>query len=167
VHAALKAMSQGLGDKPWCTGNHFTLADVAVGCALGYLDFRFPHIDWRGDHPNLAKLHDKLATRPSFIDTRRRPPDRQRRVQVAGGEAVGPARQWPVQPVDVVRPVGAPSMAASSAPGAPRAAGWPAGARRCRRCGARCATGGDLAGCFRPAACTSSCSACSVFWWKR
>jgi glutathione S-transferase len=69
VHSALKAMSQGLGDKPWCAGNHFTLADIAVGCALGYLDFRFAHIDWRGSHPNLQKLHDKLATRPSFIDS--------------------------------------------------------------------------------------------------
>lgn len=69
VTSALKAMSLGLGDKPWCNGNHFTLADVAVGCALSYLDFRFGHIDWRGDHANLAKLTEKLAVRPSFVDT--------------------------------------------------------------------------------------------------
>lgn len=69
VHASLKAMSLGLGDRPWCTGNHHSLADIAVGCALGYLDFRFPHIDWRDDYPNLAKLHEKLMQRPSFIDT--------------------------------------------------------------------------------------------------
>ncbi len=69
VTAALKAMSLGLGDKPWCNGNHFTLADVAVGCALAYLDFRFGHIDWRAEHPNLAKLAEKLAARQSFIDT--------------------------------------------------------------------------------------------------
>nr|WP_316641331.1 glutathione S-transferase C-terminal domain-containing protein [uncultured Roseateles sp.] len=70
ISAVLKAMSQGLGDKSWCSGNHFSLADIAVGCALGYLDFRFPQIDWRADHPNLAKLYEKLAQRPSFIDTR-------------------------------------------------------------------------------------------------
>ena len=69
VHNALKAMGQGLADKPYCAGNHFTLADVAVGCAVGYLDFRFAHIDWRAAHPNLHKLHDKLALRASFIDT--------------------------------------------------------------------------------------------------
>jgi len=69
VHNALKAMSQGLGDKPHCAGTHFTLADVAVGVALGYLDFRFAHIDWRGTYPNLQKLYDKLAVRQSFIDT--------------------------------------------------------------------------------------------------
>ncbi len=69
VNASLKAMSQGLGEKPWCSGIHFTLADVAVGCALGYLDFRFPQIDWRGTYPNLQKLSEKLAARPSFVDT--------------------------------------------------------------------------------------------------
>ncbi len=69
VHAAVNAMSLGLGDKPWCNGNHFTLADVAVGCALAYLDFRFAEIDWRSAHPNLARLTEKLATRPSFVDT--------------------------------------------------------------------------------------------------
>ena len=69
VHASLKAMSQGLGDKPFCSGTHFSLADVSAGCALGYLDFRFPEIDWRADHPNLLKLAEKLAQRQSFIDT--------------------------------------------------------------------------------------------------
>ena len=67
--SAIKARGQGLGDKAWCNGNHFTLADVAVGCALDYLRFRFGHVDWRGDHPNLARLADKLQARQSFIDT--------------------------------------------------------------------------------------------------
>ncbi|MDC6169462.1 glutathione S-transferase family protein [Paucibacter sp. XJ19-41] len=69
VMAALQAMGQGLGEKNWCSGTHFTLADIAVGCALGYLDVRFPGIDWRGPHPNLARLFDKLSARASFIDT--------------------------------------------------------------------------------------------------
>jgi glutathione S-transferase len=66
---SLKAMSQGLGEKPWCAGIHFTLADIAVGCALGYLDFRFPQVDWRTPYPNLQKLSEKLAARQSFVDT--------------------------------------------------------------------------------------------------
>jgi glutathione S-transferase len=69
MDAALQAMSLGLGDKPYCAGNHLTLADVSVGAALAYLDFRFPQIDWRARHPNLHKLLDKLATRPSFAET--------------------------------------------------------------------------------------------------
>jgi glutathione S-transferase len=70
ITTSMKAISQGLGDKAYCAGVHFSLADIAVGCVLGYLDFRFPQISWRSDYPNLAKLDDKLALRQSFIDTK-------------------------------------------------------------------------------------------------
>ncbi len=70
VQAALAAMSKGLGDKAFCVGIHLSLADIAVGVALGYLDFRFPEIQWRESYPNLVKLQDKLLQRPSFADTR-------------------------------------------------------------------------------------------------
>lgn len=70
IHASLASMSQGLGDKAFCSGVHLSLSDVAVGCALGYLDFRFPAIEWRAPYPNLAKLSDKLALRQSFIDSK-------------------------------------------------------------------------------------------------
>ncbi len=70
VHGGVDAMSKGLGNQPYCSGNHLSLADIAMGCALGYLDFRFANIDWRTPHPNLAKAYDKLMQRPSFIDTR-------------------------------------------------------------------------------------------------
>ena len=69
IHASLAAMERGLGDKPFCSGVHLSLSDVAVGCALGYLDFRFAQLDWRSAHPHLARLHEKLAQRQSFIDT--------------------------------------------------------------------------------------------------
>jgi len=70
VQASLKAMSRGLGDKAYCSGIHLSLSDIAVGVALGYLDFRFPELDWRSASPNLLKLYDKLALRPSFVDTK-------------------------------------------------------------------------------------------------
>jgi glutathione S-transferase len=69
IDATLKAMSTGLGDKPFCSGIHLSLSDVAVGCALGYLDLRFAQIDWRESYPNLAKLQEKLLQRPSFVET--------------------------------------------------------------------------------------------------
>ena len=69
IDAALEMMANELGDQAWCMGTPFTFADIAVGCALGYLNFRFPDIDWHGCHPNLGKLHDKLMQRPSFADT--------------------------------------------------------------------------------------------------
>ncbi len=69
VRSGLKAMAHGLGESHFCGGAHFSLADVAVGCALGWLAFRFPEIAWREDHPNLARLFDKLSERPSFRET--------------------------------------------------------------------------------------------------
>jgi glutathione S-transferase len=65
----MQAMSQGLGDRPWCHDKHLTLADIAVGCALGYLDLRTPEFNWRKEHPNLAKFFNKLSARPSFAET--------------------------------------------------------------------------------------------------
>ncbi|HZV55457.1 MAG TPA: glutathione S-transferase [Rhodocyclaceae bacterium] len=69
IDAALDMMARELADQQWCMGTPFTFADIAVGCALGYLDFRFPEIAWRGKHPNLGKLHDRLMQRPSFADS--------------------------------------------------------------------------------------------------
>jgi len=69
VHGGIKVMSENLGEQPFCMGIHYTLADVAVGCTLGWLSFRFPDIDWRSTYPNLARLFDKLSERPSFKDT--------------------------------------------------------------------------------------------------
>jgi len=65
----LEALSEALGEKPWYIDKNMTLADIACGCALGYLDLRFPDIDWRAAHPNLARLADTLATRASFMET--------------------------------------------------------------------------------------------------
>ena len=65
----LDYMAEQLGDNTWCMGTHFSLADITTGCALGYLAFRFPEIDWNVKHPNLARLYEKLSHRPAFADT--------------------------------------------------------------------------------------------------
>ncbi len=70
IEAALVALSQGLGDRPWFHGKQLSLADIAVGCALGYLDLRLPDLDWRTQHPALHRLDDRLAQRSSFTETR-------------------------------------------------------------------------------------------------
>jgi|SRR5665213_4244430 len=72
VEMSLKAMSSGLADNPWCTGTHYALSDIAVGCALGWLAFRFPENPWRAEYPNLERLTEKLAERASFKDTQPR-----------------------------------------------------------------------------------------------
>ena len=69
VVAGLQAMSSDLAQGEWCHGNAMTLADIAVGCALGYVTFRHPDIDWRNSHENLARLYDRLMQRPAFRET--------------------------------------------------------------------------------------------------
>jgi len=46
-----------------------TIGTVAVGCALGYLDFRYADRDWRGKHPKLGAWFAEIAKRPSFQAT--------------------------------------------------------------------------------------------------
>ncbi|MDQ8032264.1 glutathione S-transferase [Bordetella genomosp. 1] len=69
IRASLDAMNNSLGDNVHCMGVNYTLADIAVGCALGYLDLRFADLQWRDAQPNLTRLFDKLSARQSFIDT--------------------------------------------------------------------------------------------------
>jgi glutathione S-transferase len=68
VDLGLQELARELGDKAWCNGA-YSLADIATGCALGYLDLRHPAIDWRGTYPNLVRLAEKLSKRPSFAET--------------------------------------------------------------------------------------------------
>lgn len=69
VLAGVAEMARELGDKAWCNGEGYTLADIAVGCALAYLDLRLPQTEWRIAHPNLGRLAEKLAKRQSFQDS--------------------------------------------------------------------------------------------------
>lgn len=69
VDRALQMMADDLAAKTWCTGDFFTLADIAVGCCLAWMELRLPDLPWRRNHPNLARLADKLSLRQSFRDT--------------------------------------------------------------------------------------------------
>lgn len=69
IDLGLAAVAMELGSNNWCEGEAMTLADIALGCAIGYLTFRFPQIEWHKSYPNLARLIDKLEQRESFIST--------------------------------------------------------------------------------------------------
>lgn len=69
IQRSLEFMAEQLGEKAFCMGTHISMADIAVGTALGYLCFRFADINWQESHPNLEKLYAKLKQRPSFADT--------------------------------------------------------------------------------------------------
>ena len=70
IPAALDALETSLGAGDWFSSHGFGLAEIAAGCALGYLDLRYPELDWRADRPALAKLAERLSRRPSFATTR-------------------------------------------------------------------------------------------------
>ena len=69
ISACVDEMARELGDREFCVGNALSLADIATGCALGYLKFRYPDITWETAHPSLARLFKKLSARPSFKAT--------------------------------------------------------------------------------------------------
>jgi glutathione S-transferase len=54
----------------YCHAERYSLADIAVACMLGWLDFRKPGgVDWRAEYAPVARHHDKMMERPAFADT--------------------------------------------------------------------------------------------------
>ena len=63
-------MTAELAEKPWCHGERYSLADIALGCCVGWLGFRKPGgVDWLREYAPLARHYDKLMARPAFADT--------------------------------------------------------------------------------------------------
>lgn len=69
VHTALAALSKNIGNNEWCFSNKLSLADIAVGCALDYLAFRFPELEWQKQYENLNRFYLKMMSRPAFSET--------------------------------------------------------------------------------------------------
>ncbi|GAB1385446.1 glutathione S-transferase N-terminal domain-containing protein [Melaminivora sp.] len=70
VAAGMAELEHGLQHGPWLHGSHLGLADIAAGCTLAWLEFRFPELNWREQHPRLGQLLERLMQRPSFANTR-------------------------------------------------------------------------------------------------
>jgi glutathione S-transferase len=69
VELALDELERALGENEWFTESGYGLADIAAGCALGYVELRCPEFDWRAAHPHLAAQASRLASRPAFAAT--------------------------------------------------------------------------------------------------
>lgn len=69
VSRGLELMSHDFGAGKWCVNDTFSLADIALGCVLGFLELRFKEIDWQRQYPNLAEHYAKLMKRTSFQET--------------------------------------------------------------------------------------------------
>lgn len=50
-------------------GAAVTLGHIAIGCALGYIDFRFPDDQWRKGRRRLARWFEQFAARAAMIET--------------------------------------------------------------------------------------------------
>lgn len=70
VKRGLQALNHDLGKNKWCVNNSLSVADIAVGCMLGYVQLRFSAmINLEADYPNLQRLNKVLITRQSFLET--------------------------------------------------------------------------------------------------
>ncbi|MFN2645068.1 MAG: glutathione S-transferase family protein [Burkholderiales bacterium] len=75
IHRGLAAMEKEMEGRPWCHNDRYSLADIALGCCLGWLDFRKPgETDWHGEYPGLARHYRKLMERAAFADSVPQPP---------------------------------------------------------------------------------------------
>ncbi len=70
LQRGLAMLANEFGERSWCHGDRYTLADIAVGCCLGWVEFRKPGgIEWRGEYPNLERLYARLMERQAFADS--------------------------------------------------------------------------------------------------
>jgi glutathione S-transferase len=70
MHRGMALVEKDLEGRGWCHGDRYSLADIAVGCCLGWLAFRKPgDVDWEKDYPTAARHYRKLMERPSFGET--------------------------------------------------------------------------------------------------
>lgn len=66
VASALAALA---AEAPILDEADFGIGHIGIGCALGYLDFRFGDRDWRSAHPALAAWYARFQARPSAVAT--------------------------------------------------------------------------------------------------
>ena len=69
IEGGVAEMAKIVGSRAWAVGDRFSLGDIAVGTALGYLAVRFQEMPWRTLYPGLALVSDRLEQRPSFKDS--------------------------------------------------------------------------------------------------
>jgi len=70
AHRGMAQLEADLGERAFCHADRYSLADIAVGCCMGWLAFRKPGgVDWAARYPAVARHYEKLMERPAFADT--------------------------------------------------------------------------------------------------
>ena len=68
IHRAVVAAEQRFAGDSFLVSKRLSLADLMMGVAMQYIDFRYAH-DWRSRAPKLARWHAGITARKSFLDT--------------------------------------------------------------------------------------------------
>lgn len=70
MHRGMTLIAKDLEGRTWCHGDRYSLADIAVGCCMGWLDFRKPgDVKWEAEYPGVERHYRKLMERAAFADT--------------------------------------------------------------------------------------------------
>jgi glutathione S-transferase len=70
MRRGMARLASELESRAWCHSERYSLADIALGCCVGWLGFRKPgDVDWPSEYPALARHYAKLMERPAFGDT--------------------------------------------------------------------------------------------------
>jgi glutathione S-transferase len=70
MRRGMARLAADLEGRAWCQAERYSLADIALGCCVGWLGFRKPgDVDWPSEYPVLARHYAKLMERPAFADT--------------------------------------------------------------------------------------------------
>ncbi len=69
IERGLAHIERGLAGREWLHGAEFSLADIAAGFAVGYVDHVLPGFESRKRFPGLTPYIDRVMARPSFRAT--------------------------------------------------------------------------------------------------
>ena len=69
IDVAVATAAREIGEREYFIGNALSLADIAMSCALLWIEYRLPQVKWRESHPALKTWIEKLELRASFVET--------------------------------------------------------------------------------------------------
>jgi len=70
MHRGMALIAKDVEGRTWCHGDRYSLADIAVGCCMGWLAFRKPgDVSWDQEYPGVERHYRKLMERAAFADS--------------------------------------------------------------------------------------------------
>ena len=70
MRRGMEQIGAELAGRSWCHNGRYSLADIAVGCCIGWLGFRRPgEVDWEQEYPAVAQHYRRLMERSAFAES--------------------------------------------------------------------------------------------------